>query len=352
MASPRKRRSKKSKSTIRTPRKGGTDKKVRGRSSEGASSESGRVRRVKQTERGKTRTERGKTRTERSKTRTERGKRSSRDARSSQIRLPSKSLQDSERLSELQADLNVATEIQANLLPKKIPRLDGFDISAYYRPSKDVGGDYYDFLEIDDQTLGLIVADVSGKGVSGSMVMTMFRSVLRMHAKGCARAAEPLIHTNRQMAEDIKRGMFVTCYYILLEHNAEGASVRVCSAGHNPLVYWRKKTGKCHLINPKGIAIGFDKGPVFENALQEQRFPLEPGDRLVAYTDGVVEAMNEKDEEYGDDRLVRLVQDHTDRTSGQFINRVIQDVEEFSGTAPQSDDITILTLRYLGGEDE
>ncbi len=323
---PPRRRSKKGKSTIRPGRGAGAEKKVRGRKSSDTT-DSRRTRRKKSSERGKTRTERG------------RG-----------TRLPSKAEDDSARLSELQADLNVATEIQANLLPKKIPKLPGMDISAYYRPSKDVGGDYYDFIEIEEGRLGLVVADVSGKGVSGSMVMTMFRSVLRMHAKGSLRTSDPLIHTNRQMAEDIKRGMFVTCYYILLEYDNNGASVRVASAGHNPMIYWRKKTRKCHMINPKGIAIGFDKGPVFENTLQEQRFPLEPGDRLVVFTDGVVEAMNEDNEEYGDDRLLRLVLEHAECTSGKFINLVVQDVEAFSGNAPQSDDITILTLRYLGPE--
>lgn len=263
-------------------------------------------------------------------------------------KMPPSKAEQQERLDELQHDLNVATEIQSNLLPKKIPRLEGYDISAYYRPSKDVGGDYYDFIELEEGSnkLGLVVADVSGKGVSGSMVMTMFRSVLRMHSTMHPRCKEPLVATNKQVAQDIKRGMFVTCMYMVLEPDQQ--LVRVCSAGHNPLVYWRKKTGKCHLINPRGIAIGFDKGPVFEKSVQEQMFRLEPGDRVVAYTDGVNEAMNSENEEFGDRRLLDCVKDAGDASSGKFINILVEQLETFQGDAPQADDITVLTFRYLG----
>lgn len=262
---------------------------------------------------------------------------------------PGPATTDSERLEELQKDLNVATEIQANLLPKKIPKLPGYEFSAYYRPSKDVGGDYYDFVEIDDTRLGVVIADVSGKGVSGSMVMTMFRSVLRMHAQQHVRPADALIHTNKQVTEDIKRGMFVTCFYIVLNH-ASG-SVRVCSAGHNPMVYWRAQKGKCHMINPRGIAIGFDKGPVFEKSLQEQRFSLEPGDRIVVYTDGIVEAMDAERTEFGDDRMLDVIREYGAESSGRLINHLVEQVELFQGDAPQADDMTILTFRRLGDDE-
>ncbi len=251
-----------------------------------------------------------------------------------------------ERLDELTHDLQVATQIQSNLLPKKIPRIEGFDLSAYYRPSKEVGGDYYDFIDLSEGRMALVIADVSGKGVAGSMVMTMFRTMLRSHAPASHRSTDPLIATNRQMSQDIKRGMFVTCMYIVLEPAT--ATLRISSAGHNPLVYWRKKTNRCHLINPRGIAIGFDAGPVFERSLHEQMFKLEPGDRVVAYTDGIVEAMDPDNQEFGNERFLALISQHAEASSGRFVNLMVEAVTAFAGAAPQSDDITILSLRYTG----
>jgi hypothetical protein len=252
------------------------------------------------------------------------------------------------QLDELQHDLSIATEIQANLLPKKIPRIEGYDFSAYYRPSKHVGGDYYDFIELAEGRWGLVVADVSGKGVAGSMVMTMFRSVLRMHAEASPRACDPLVATNRQVARDIKRGMFVTCLYMVFDPRT--AEIRVCSAGHNPLLYWRAKQSKVYQINPRGIAIGFDSGPIFERSILEQKFVLEAGDRIVAYTDGIIEAMNEARDEFGNERLASLTHQHGSTTSGRFVNMLISAVDAFVAGAEQSDDITLMTVRRRDGD--
>ena len=254
-----------------------------------------------------------------------------------------------EEMEVLKKDLDVASQVQVNFLPKQVPQFPNLDISAFYRPSKEVGGDYYDFIHISSNRLAMTVADVSGKGIAGSMVMAMFRSVLRLCAPANIRARDTLIKTNELASRDIKRGMFVTCLYTIL--NLEQFDLRVCSAGHNPLVLWRQKTRSIHLINPNGIAIGFDKGPVFENIIKEQRFHLEPGDRIVLYTDGVVEAMNVREEMYGEERFYRRVQSLSEEPSGRLIDGLVEDLDRFTEGAGQSDDITILTLRReMGGE--
>ncbi|MBI5366044.1 MAG: SpoIIE family protein phosphatase [Planctomycetes bacterium] len=245
----------------------------------------------------------------------------------------------------LEHELNIATEIQSNLLPKKIPKIPGFDVSAYYRPSKEVGGDYYDFIPIDSDNLGIVVADVSGKGIPGSMVMTMARSLLRMEAERNLSTADTLIKTNRILAKDIRRGMFVTAMYMIL--NVKTRTLLVSSAGHNPLHLWRHKTKSQELVNPNGIALGFDKGPIFERTVKEQRYQLYPGDRFTAYTDGVVEAMNLAMEEYGDDRFFGHCRNLADRESNQFINVVVKDLDEHKGSGPQHDDITLVTFRFM-----
>jgi serine phosphatase RsbU (regulator of sigma subunit) len=247
----------------------------------------------------------------------------------------------------LEHDLAIASEIQSNLVPKRMLKVPGYDVSAYYRPSKEVGGDYYDFIQIDEHNEGVIVADVSGKGVPGSLVMTMARAFIRMEAERSRNTspADTLMKANRMLAQDIKKGMFVTALYCIL--NKQSNELRVASAGHNPLVVWRAATNQVQLVNPNGIALGFDKGPVFERTVKDEVVVLGHGDRIVAFTDGTVEAMNAQNQEFGDERFYTLIRDLAPRDSNQMLNLLVKALDEHKGNAPQSDDITIVTLRYL-----
>jgi serine phosphatase RsbU (regulator of sigma subunit) len=242
-------------------------------------------------------------------------------------------------------ELGIAQEIQANLLPKKIPQLDGYDMGCFYLPSKEVGGDYYDYIQIDDQHLGIIVADVSGKGIPGSMVMTMARSLIRYEAQNNLDPVDTFIKVNRILARDIRRGMFVTAMYMIL--NIQKHTFRVASAGHNPMVIFRDRTKKIEEINPNGIALGFDKGPIFERTIKEETLQLFPGDRLALYTDGVVEAMSPENEEFGEDKFYKLCELNSHLTSSQYINIIVKALEKHRLDAAQSDDITISTLKLL-----
>jgi sigma-B regulation protein RsbU (phosphoserine phosphatase) len=210
-----------------------------------------------------------------------------------------------------------------------------------------VGGDYYDFLAINEDLEGIVVADVSGKGVPGSLVMTMARAFIRMEAEQHHNpsAAATLVQVNRMLVQDIKRGMFVTALYCILDKKTN--ELRVASAGHNPLLVWRAASKKLEMVNPGGIALGFKEGPFFEKGIKEQTLVLDHGDRIVAYTDGTVEAMNEKKQEFGDDTFNALIQQLATRDSNQMLNLVVKALDEHKGDAPQSDDITIVTLRYL-----
>ncbi len=249
----------------------------------------------------------------------------------------------------LEHELSIASEIQSNLLPKRIPRLPGYDIGAFYRPSKEVGGDYYDFIQIDQEHIGIVVADVSGKGIPGSMVMTMARTLLRTEAERSLSTAATLVQTNRILARDIRRGMFVTAMYMILD--ARNRTLLVSSAGHNPLIVVRTdpKTHKKvnELVNPGGIALGFDKGPVFERTIKEQLVTLCPGDRICAYTDGVVESMSPQDEEFGDDKFYDMCVALSEKTSNEFITVVVDALDQHQSTGPQHDDITLVTVRLL-----
>jgi sigma-B regulation protein RsbU (phosphoserine phosphatase) len=139
--------------------------------------------------------------------------------------------------------------------------------------------------------------------------------------------------------------MFVTALYCILDKRTN--VMKVASAGHNPMVVWRAATNQIQLVNPNGIALGFDKGPVFERTVKEEMITLGRGDRIVLYTDGTVEAMDEDNQEFGDDKFFGLVKQLATRDSNQMLNLLVKSLDEHKGNAPQSDDITIVTLRYL-----
>jgi phosphoserine phosphatase RsbU/P len=249
----------------------------------------------------------------------------------------------------LDHELAIAEELQANLLPRKVPQLPGYDVSAYYRPSREVGGDYYDFIEIDADHLGILVADVSGKGIPGSIVMTETRALVKSEAVRTLSPAETLSRVNRVLYHDIKRGMFVTVFYMIL--SLQKGIMSAVSAGHNPMVLWRKASNTCHLVNPNGLALGIDKGPLFEKTLKEQKIQLFKGDRFVLYTDGVIESMNVNSEQFGQNRFYLRCKQLADKSSSEFLSLLVSEVEAHQGEAPQHDDITIVTGRTIADEE-
>lgn len=237
----------------------------------------------------------------------------------------------------------IAAELQARLLPRRIPQVPGYDLSAWFRPSREIGGHYHDFIEIDPDHLGILVADVSGKGVPGSILMTEARALVRSEAVRTLSPAETLTRVNPVLHEDIQRGMFVTLYYGILE--LRKAVLTCASAGHNPMLLWRKESNICELISPNGLALGIDRGPLFAKTLQEQKIHLLQGDRFVLFTDGVVESMNRNNEEFGLSRLSLRVKQLADRSSHDFLSRLMEEVAAHQGLAPQHDDFTIVTGR-------
>lgn len=246
-------------------------------------------------------------------------------------------------------ELAIAADIQENLMPKKIPQIPGLEITAYYKPCRDIGGDYYDFVEIDKDHLGVVVADVAGKGIPGALVMVEARAFLRSESAKDLDPRAVLSRVNRLLHQDIPRGMFVTMFYIVLDTSK--FILNCVSVGHNPLVLWRAATNSCYIVNPNGIALGIDRGPIFERTVREQSVQLMPGDRFVIYTDGVVEAMNEQKQLFGAQRFYRTVKEYASRDSAEFMSMLLKAVEEHQGKAEQNDDITIVTGRMIYNQD-
>lgn len=243
-------------------------------------------------------------------------------------------------------ELEIARSIQTSLLPASLPQLPGFDIHAVYRPAKEVGGDYYDFIPIDERHWGIMMADVSGKGIPGSMVMTMVRSLIRYEARGNNSPADTLRKTNRIIARDIKKGMFVTAFYVIvdLDRNA----IKMSCAGHNPMLYLHARTGAVKTVKPGGLALGVVSGPAFDNELQEVVINMEPNDRMILYTDGITEAMSAGGEEFGTERFGRAAAAAASRSASEFSELVVNEIDKHSAGAGQHDDITMVNMRFTG----
>jgi serine phosphatase RsbU (regulator of sigma subunit)/anti-sigma regulatory factor (Ser/Thr protein kinase)/transposase len=245
----------------------------------------------------------------------------------------------------LHKEMQVAQEIQHTLLPKHFPDIEGYEIATIYRAAKDVGGDYFDFVWIDEETLGIIVADVSGKGVPGSLVMTMIRTAVRLEARGNRSATDILSRVNEFITDDVKKGMFITIFFVVLD--STNRRISFASAGHNPMVLYRKEEDKTYFLNPKGIPVGITlpEGMHFEESISSESVKLMKDDVLVIYTDGITEAMDPARNQYGMERFLRFIKDNSSLTPDEFAEKLDEDVREFTRGAEQNDDITLVAIK-------
>lgn len=244
------------------------------------------------------------------------------------------------------AELDVATQIQANMLPRIFPPFPDrkeFDIYATMTPAKEVGGDFYDFFLIDENHLGLVMADVSGKGVPAALFMVIAKTLIKNRALMGGTPAEILHDVNNQLCEGNEAGLFVTVWLGILDI-AEGKLI-AANAGHEYPALKRVGEASFELIKTKhSPAVATMEDMKF----RENEFELNPGDILYLYTDGVAEATNSAEELYGTDRMIEALNRNLDATVNDILINMKREVDEFTGEAPQFDDITMLCLKYFG----
>jgi serine phosphatase RsbU (regulator of sigma subunit)/anti-sigma regulatory factor (Ser/Thr protein kinase) len=235
-----------------------------------------------------------------------------------------------------QQELEVAKLIQQNFLPKQLPELDGWQVAAYYRPAREVGGDFYDVIPLPDGKVGFVVGDVTDKGVPAALVMAATRSVLRASAQRLVEPGEVLERVNEHLCPDMPAKMFVTCLYGVLE--PESGRFRFANAGHDlPYV---KIAGGSQELRARGMPLGLMTGMAYE----EKETVLQPGDSLLLHSDGVVEAHDPDGNMFGFPRLKQAVADYPG--GGELIDRVLEDLHRHTGPdAEQEDDITMVTLQ-------
>lgn len=258
------------------------------------------------------------------------------------LRLYKEAAEAQQQLSTIQRELDVARRIQEASLPRVYPERDDVDLYAFMIPAREVGGDFYDFFFLDEDKLGFVIGDVSGKGVSAAMFMTISRTLVRALAQRGGAPEVCMTELNSILYPESVAEMFVTVFYGTID--LKTGEVVYCNAGHNS-PYIARASGEVEQV-PRTGGIGVCLTKHFE--YQSGRLKLEPNDVLVTYTDGVTEAMDIDGEQYSDERLIELLKGFSGMDAKQFIRGVVRSVSDFAEDAIQSDDITALAIRYRG----
>ncbi len=242
------------------------------------------------------------------------------------------------KLLALEEDLRIAREIQQSLLPKSDPIIEGMELTGLSLPAKQVGGDYYDFIQIDDNHLGLAIADVSGKGTPAALLMANLQACLRGQALTNRSVKDTVAQSNFMLSRFMDAGKFITLFYGILD--LKDKTFTYTNAGHN-LPFLLHPGGDLKTLEKGGLILGISD----RSAYEEEAVQLSPGDLLLLYTDGITEATNEKGEMYEKERLLQLLKSNLSLSVKDLSRRIVDSVVAFQGTGPQEDDITLLLLK-------
>jgi sigma-B regulation protein RsbU (phosphoserine phosphatase) len=241
----------------------------------------------------------------------------------------------------LERELHMAREVQASLLPRQVPQLPGWEFAAHWRPARQVAGDYYDFIPLDEGRLGLVMADVSDKGMPAALFMATTRSVVRASVARAAWPSEGIALANRLICADAAGGMFVTLFYGLL-HPATGVLAYV-NAGHNPPLWYRASRDLLVPLERTGMALG-----VLEDAPLDQRaVRLGAGDWVLLYTDGLTDAVDARSDRFGLGRAQQVLLEHRHAPASEIVAALQSAVDRFTGQAPPFDDMAMVVARWL-----
>lgn len=239
-------------------------------------------------------------------------------------------------------ELRTAREVQNVLLPSGEPHIPGFRVYGSNTPARMISGDYFDFIELPDNRSGIVIADVTGKGVPAGLLMAMCRSVLRLTARSTASPSEALGLVNRHLFPDVREDMFVSLIYLVLENDT--GKLRMARAGHDAPTMYRADTGCIETIKPPGLALGIDEGDVFERVTKDMDIEMQTGDCLLLHTDGVCEAVDEHGHEFGLEKLESNFLKSAALGAESVVESIRKEVALFAGDQPQMDDITMIAI--------
>ncbi|MDF1660642.1 MAG: SpoIIE family protein phosphatase [Planctomycetota bacterium] len=243
----------------------------------------------------------------------------------------------------LEQEMHTAAEIQAKLLPRKLPVVPGLQLAGKMKPAKDVGGDYYDFVPLSDGTLLICIGDVSGKGVPAGLIMASARSMIRSLAPRIESTRELICALNELLSDDLDMDMFMSL--LVLRYDPENGSLKYTGAGHEHLIIYRAERGDCDAVKAGGVVLGVTSD--INKYLSEDEIQLGKGDMVILYTDGITEAFDKNKDQYQLERLLESSTLHAKSDADQCLEAIFGEVMEYIGRAPQSDDITLVTLKRV-----
>jgi sigma-B regulation protein RsbU (phosphoserine phosphatase) len=245
---------------------------------------------------------------------------------------------DQQRVKE---ELDLARKIQQGLFPKRNPEIPGLDIAGISVPALSVGGDYYDFIQLGSNKILAVVADVSGKGMSAALYMSKVQGMVQLAAHIYSTPKEMLTNINRRIFDGMDRRSFITMILALFDMKKK--EVRICRAGHNKALL--SVNGQIRFLEGGGIGLGLERGPVFENTIEEIRLPVAPDSLFLFYTDGVTEAMNEDQQQLGEKAIVDVLKSKRHLSAESIQHAILTTVEQFRGSAEQHDDVTMVIVK-------
>lgn len=246
----------------------------------------------------------------------------------------------------LQRELEIARDVQMSFLPVKDPQFTGLDIAAHCIPALEVGGDYYDFVKLNDNRFGIIIGDVSGKGTQAAFYMTLAKGFVKALSKSVNSPSEFLIKINELFYENVERGTFISMIYGIFDIKEK--TLTFARAEHNPVIAKHSGSNEVELLNPVGLALGLEKGPLFNKTIKEIKIDMRPGDTFVFYTDGFTEAMDKHKLEYTEQRLTETISNHISLPAKDLLDKTIVDVKAFTGKTLQHDDMTMVVVKVVG----
>jgi len=258
-------------------------------------------------------------------------------------------MQEQAEKERLEEELRIARQIQMSLLPVQgFVTPSGVRVAALCLPAAEVGGDYYDLLPLSATRMGVLVADVSGKGTSAALYMAELKGLVLSLSRIYDSPVKLLAEANRILTAHMDSRSFVTMTYAVVDTAAR--RMRYARAGHNPLIHLQARTGRTRVLTPAGLGLGLDPGDRFEQILEEDEVPLEPGDFFLFFTDGLSEAMNPGAELFGEGRLRRILEESGTLTSEELKERILEEVRRFVGEADPHDDMTLVVLKVVPEE--
>jgi len=259
-------------------------------------------------------------------------------AQSAQIIENARLYLEEQNLMLMQEEMRLAAETQVNLLPKSIPKVADYQIAGKSIPAKDVGGDYYDFIQVDNNNFAFCLGDVSGKGMSAAMLMSNLQATLRAQILSGVDSTETITRANTLLYQNTDSTKFVTLFLGII--NIETNEIKYCNAGHNN-PYHYDTNNQVKELDIGGLILGFQP----DSSYLGGSIPFQPDDLLVLYSDGITEAMNDKNEEFGEERLTGLITKYKNEDIYKLIDRIIDEVNKFSDGVPQSDDMTLMIIK-------